>query len=351
VSELGGINFTEAGERILTASYTENGIKYTGSLKITVTARPYSLILTAPTKTQYLVGESYATEGLSARVRYSDNAEKALSLAAINFSSVSLATAGDKTVTATYTESGVTLSASFRIGASSVLGDFSQGYEYDHNEGIFFEDDGGSTGYGYVEYDEENKYLKVVGMEDGSDTWGTYTSFGEVDKNLEWAAPVAGTVLATVEIKILLNANLFDLGKGFSLTQAINATEGAFFSERSICFRRYADGIRIGYEHTGISEGVNESATSDAAVLAGTARTLADGWYRLQFRFIADVDGVITVTIALLDESGEAFIVEGRALTDTGSADATLANTSGLRYLWFTTLSADYVPIGHIRVF
>jgi hypothetical protein len=37
VSELGGINFTEAGERILTASYTENGIKYTGSLKITVT--------------------------------------------------------------------------------------------------------------------------------------------------------------------------------------------------------------------------------------------------------------------------------------------------------------------------
>lgn len=69
----------------------------------------------APEKTEYYVGESLDVKGAKLLAKYSDGTEKEVDLAPSMLSAVDMNTAGEKTVTVSYTENTITKTTSFKV--------------------------------------------------------------------------------------------------------------------------------------------------------------------------------------------------------------------------------------------
>jgi hypothetical protein len=121
VSGFVGFDSNSYGAQTITVSYIENGVTKTDTFNVTVLKKLTSLAVTdSPTKTSYFLGEAFDTAGLVVTATY-DDASTADVTATASLSGFSSADYGDKTVTASYTENGVTKTVSFTVSVVKKL--------------------------------------------------------------------------------------------------------------------------------------------------------------------------------------------------------------------------------------
>ncbi|MDO4562242.1 MAG: stalk domain-containing protein [Clostridia bacterium] len=114
------------GDASITISYTEGGVTKTATQAITVNAVTKTLssiaVTTAPTKVTYTAGEYFDTSGMVVTATYSDSSTKAVT--SYTFAPTEALTTGDTSITISYTEGGVTKTATQAITVNAVLPEF-----------------------------------------------------------------------------------------------------------------------------------------------------------------------------------------------------------------------------------
>lgn len=114
----GSIDTTTAGAKTLTISYTENGVTKTTSGTVTVTAEPVPVVLSSISATKnkmsYTTDETFSTDDVVVTAHYSDNTTANVTASA-TIGTVDISTAGTKTLNISYTEGGVTKTATLSI--------------------------------------------------------------------------------------------------------------------------------------------------------------------------------------------------------------------------------------------
>jgi predicted CoA-binding protein len=117
-------NAAVAASQTVTVSYTEGDVTKTATFNVSITAnRTLSLIaITAPpTKIAYTVGESLDTTGMAVTATYSDGSTAPVPVTGYTTSgSNNAAVAASQPVTVSYTEGGVTKTATFNVSISAV---------------------------------------------------------------------------------------------------------------------------------------------------------------------------------------------------------------------------------------
>ena len=102
------------GTTSVTIEYTEGGVTKTAEQAITVVHRLESIsITTQPTKTTYEYGDSFQSTGMVVKATYSDGATA--SVTGYSCSPTTLNTVGTQTITVSYTENGVTKTATTSV--------------------------------------------------------------------------------------------------------------------------------------------------------------------------------------------------------------------------------------------
>ena len=102
------------GVTSVTITYSESGETCTTSVPITVVHRLTALAVTAnPTKTTYEYGDTLATAGMVITASYSDS--KTAAVSGYSCSPTTFSTVGNQVVTVSYTENGVTQTATFNV--------------------------------------------------------------------------------------------------------------------------------------------------------------------------------------------------------------------------------------------
>ena len=89
------VDMTSIGSKVALVTYEEKGVRYTTTMVIRVTSRPASSlrILTMPTKTEYVEGESIDLTGLTVEAYYSEEQRATLGLNDLSYTATT-ATAG-----------------------------------------------------------------------------------------------------------------------------------------------------------------------------------------------------------------------------------------------------------------
>ena len=102
------------GTTSVTIEYTEGGVTKTAEQAITVVHRLESIaITTQPTKTTYEYGDNFQSAGMVVKATYSDGATA--SVTGYSCSPTTLNTVGTQTITVSYTENGVTKTATTSV--------------------------------------------------------------------------------------------------------------------------------------------------------------------------------------------------------------------------------------------
>lgn len=102
------------GVTSVTITYSESGETCTTAVPITVVHRLTALAVTAnPTKTTYEYGDTLATAGMVITASYSDS--KTAAVSGYSCSPTTFSTVGNQVVTVSYTENGVTQTATFNV--------------------------------------------------------------------------------------------------------------------------------------------------------------------------------------------------------------------------------------------
>lgn len=102
------------GVTSVTITYSESGETCTTTVPITVVHRLTALAVTAnPTKTTYEYGDTLATTGMVITASYSDS--KTAAVSGYSCSPTTFSTVGNQVVTVSYTENGVTQTATFNV--------------------------------------------------------------------------------------------------------------------------------------------------------------------------------------------------------------------------------------------
>ena len=118
----------------ITVSYTEGEITKTAEQSITVTAAAKTLssisITTLPTKTSYTVGEVFDPDGMVVTAVYSDSTLAVVT--GYTYSPSSALAKTDKTITISYTEDGVTKTATVSIEVSDLVLIPGKTYEFNY---------------------------------------------------------------------------------------------------------------------------------------------------------------------------------------------------------------------------
>ncbi len=110
----------EDGMEAVTVRYTEGGVSATASVAITVIHRLLSIsIETPPAKTEYQAGEVFDPAGMVVLAAYSDGASEAVT--GYTVPTEAFATPGPQEVAVTYTEHGVTASASVAVTVARLV--------------------------------------------------------------------------------------------------------------------------------------------------------------------------------------------------------------------------------------
>lgn len=113
-----------SGVTSVAISYTENGLTYTTTVPVTVSAKYSGLsVVTAPTKTTYISGETFKPAGMVVKASYNDGTTKTVTNYTYPTTGLVL---GATSVTISYTENGTTYTATVPVTVinASLLQDF-----------------------------------------------------------------------------------------------------------------------------------------------------------------------------------------------------------------------------------
>ena len=119
---LSGYDKDAEGQQTVTVTYTENGVEAKATFNVTVkaagTEEPDTVLttitVTPPTKLEYTAGEELDTAGMKVTAVYSDGTQKDVTSEAA-LSGYDKDAEGQQTVTVTYAENGVEVSATFNV--------------------------------------------------------------------------------------------------------------------------------------------------------------------------------------------------------------------------------------------
>lgn len=108
---------SKTGEQTITVSYTENGVTKTAAFKVKVEAAVLeSISVTPPAKTSYVVGEPFEHSGMNVTAHYKNRPDRGVSN--YELSGYDTSKPGNQTVTVSYTEGGITKTATFTISVT-----------------------------------------------------------------------------------------------------------------------------------------------------------------------------------------------------------------------------------------
>jgi hypothetical protein len=116
-------NMSQAGPQAVTVTNIEAGVTKTTSFNITVAQQLAKLssisIASKPTKTAYVLGESFSTGGMVVNATFSDGSSR--SVGGWTTSLPNMGSAGTQIVTVTYSEGGINKTASFNITVTAQI--------------------------------------------------------------------------------------------------------------------------------------------------------------------------------------------------------------------------------------
>ena len=165
------------GTTSVTIEYTEGGVTKTAEQAITVVHRLESIsITTKPTKTTYEYGDSFQSTGMVVKATYSDGATA--NVTGYSCSPTLLSTVGTQTITVSYTENGVTKTAttSVTVNRKTISAVPSQSGTLTYN--------GGSQSPTWNNY--STTQLTIGGTTSGTNA-GSYTATFTPKSNYRWA--------------------------------------------------------------------------------------------------------------------------------------------------------------------
>ena len=165
------------GTTSVTIEYTEGGVTKTAEQAITVVHRLESIsITTKPTKTTYEYGDSFQSAGMVVKATYSDGATA--NVTGYSCSPTLLSTVGTQTITVSYTENGVTKTAttSVTVNRKTISAVPSQSGMLTYN--------GGSQSPTWNNY--STTQLTIGGTTSGTNA-GSYTATFTPKSNYRWA--------------------------------------------------------------------------------------------------------------------------------------------------------------------
>ena len=165
------------GTTSVTIEYTEGGVTKTAEQAITVVHRLESIsITTKPTKTTYEYGDSFQSAGMVVKATYSDGATS--NVTGYSCSPTLLSTVGTQTITVSYTENGVTKTAttSVTVNRKTISAVPSQSGTLTYN--------GGSQSPTWNNY--STTQLTIGGTTSGTNA-GSYTATFTPKSNYRWA--------------------------------------------------------------------------------------------------------------------------------------------------------------------
>jgi len=116
-----GATLSTVGSQSVEVSFTDSGVTKTASFTVTVAAAPVVLssiaVTTMPTKTAYTVGDVLDLSGMVVTAMYSDGSTSVVtsSVTTTPAAGATLSTVGTQSVQVSYTDSGVTKTASFNV--------------------------------------------------------------------------------------------------------------------------------------------------------------------------------------------------------------------------------------------
>lgn len=156
---------------------------------------------------------------------------------------------------------------------------------------------------------------------------GSNTYFGSSNKNIPWKAT---GVTAKVNIKI--DSASMSNNEYFNITTAVNGNyDGniAFIGERSIYFRKYSEGVKVGYEWNGSSDEINKTATSNNSSIL-----LTDGNYTITFyTHKKSTSNTVVMDIAVINEEDSIVFSVKDCILGNDDGVVSTSNIAGVRYL------------------
>lgn len=177
--------------------------------------------------------------------------------------------------------------------------------------------------YGDV-VDNEDGTISIMPSENNA---GANTYFGSSDKNIPWKAT---GVTAKVNIKI--DSASMSNNEYFNITTAVNGNyDGniSFIGERSIYFRKYSEGVKVGYEWNGSSDEINKTATSNNSSIL-----LTDGNYTITFyTHKKSTSNTVVMDIAVINEEDSIVFSVKDCILGNDDGVVSTSNIAGVRYL------------------
>ena len=245
------------GTTSVTITYSEGGETCTTTLAVTVTHKLSAITVTTnPTKTTYEYGDTLATTGMVVTASYSDS--KTAAVTSYSCSPTTFSTVGNQVVTVSYTENGVTKTATFNVTVnrkSVTKPTWKSNLTYTGSAQSV-----SSTSY----WNNYNTSYMTIGGTTSATTAGTYIATFTPGSNYRWSD---GTTSA-INVNWTINKATGSLSVS-PTTVAINGNN--YSSGVAVTITRAGDGA-ISYSPTSIS-GLTLSLSGNTLTIKGNGST------------------------------------------------------------------------------
>lgn len=245
------------GTTSVTITYSEGGETCTTTLAVTVTHKLSAITVTTnPTKTTYEYGDTLATTGMVVTASYSDS--KTAAVTGYSCSPTTFSTVGNQVVTVSYTENGVTQTATFNVTVnrkSVTKPTWKSNLTYTGSAQSV-----SSTSY----WNNYNTSYMTIGGTTSATTAGTYIATFTPGSNYRWSD---GTTSA-INVNWTINKATGSLSVS-PTTVAINGNN--YSSGVAVTITRAGDGA-ISYSPTSIS-GLTLSLSGNTLTIKGNGST------------------------------------------------------------------------------
>ena len=245
------------GTTSVTITYSEGGETCTTTLAVTVTHKLSAITVTTnPTKTTYEYGDTLATAGMVVTASYSDS--KTAAVTGYSCSPTTFSTVGNQVVTVSYTENGVTQTATFNVTVnrkSVTKPTWKSNLTYTGSAQSV-----SSTSY----WNNYNTSYMTIGGTTSATTAGTYIATFTPGSNYRWSD---GTTSA-INVNWTINKATGSLSVS-PTTVAINGNN--YSSGVAVTITRAGDGA-ISYSPTSIS-GLTLSLSGNTLTIKGNGST------------------------------------------------------------------------------
>ena len=245
------------GTTSVTITYSEGGETCTTTLAVTVTHKLSAITVTTnPTKTTYEYGDTLATAGMVVTASYSDS--KTAAVTGYSCSPTTFSTVGNQVITVSYTENGVTQTATFNVTVnrkSVTKPTWKSNLTYTGSAQSV-----SSTSY----WNNYNTSYMTIGGTTSATTAGTYIATFTPGSNYRWSD---GTTSA-INVNWTINKATGSLSVS-PTTVAINGNN--YSSGVAVTITRAGDGA-ISYSPTSIS-GLTLSLSGNTLTIKGNGST------------------------------------------------------------------------------